>query len=172
MGIKKSEFTKYIKSLEAQELRTELTNLFEKLDQVKAYYVQELSPKEHRAQLLKGLKQEIYDEFWTKRGQPRLFSNAELKRILTDFEIISVFPHELIDLVLYRVEMLTRYANNYGGVPDSGYNTAITAFKKAVKLIRLHKLEEHFDARIRQLFLADNLDMWYIDFLEEIYSEK
>jgi hypothetical protein len=172
MKITPTAFKKLVGSLDENELRAELLKLFEKLDQVQAFYAQELTPKEDRAALLEKYKKQIHSQFWTKSGQPRVFSNAELKRILTDFEKVSVFPHELVDVILYRVEMLTKFASNYGGVMDSDYNPAITAFKKAVKLIKANKLEKHFQIRIQELFRADNLDMWYIDFLEQVYHEQ
>jgi hypothetical protein len=171
MPITTSTLKKYLNTLTEAELRAELIKLFGKLEQVKAYYGQELATKEERVSMLTAYKKELYGKFWTKGGSPKVFSNAEIKKVLTDFEKISLFPHELVDLILYRVELLTKYANAYGGVPDSEYNPAITAFGKAVKLMRMHKLDAYFKERIEVMFKANNLDYWYIEQLEEIYED-
>jgi Family of unknown function (DUF6155) len=171
MPITTTTLKKYLTTLTEAELREELLKLFSKLDQVKSYYAQELATKEDRTNMLQAYKKRLYSQVYTPKGNPKNINNAAMKLIIAEFEKISVFPHELVDLILYRVELTTEYANAFGGALDSEYNAAVTAFKKAVKLIRVHKLKSTFDARIQKIFEADNLDFWYIDFLMEEYEE-
>ena len=154
------------------ELREEVFKLFGKLNQVQEYYLPELASENDRKAVLEGYKAKIYNEFWTRGGNPRpIVSNSKVKQIIADFEKISAFPHELIDLILYRVRVATEYANTFGGMSDTDYNTSFTAFAKAMKLVREQKLEDMFREQCFELLKYDNVDGWYIEWLDEEIAE-
>ena len=170
---KLNDFKKYLADLDEAALRGELLKLFGKLAQVQEFYAQELMSGEDRKEILEGYKKKVHGHFYTRGGNPRnSVSNADLRKLMTEFEKISVFPHELVDLLLYRVEVATGFANEFYGMPDANYKAATTAFEKAVKLMAEHKLEAHFEARCAELFRADNVDYWYIEGLEYTYDEQ
>ncbi len=168
---KLSDFKKFVASLDETELRAEMHKLFQKLPQVQEFYAQELLSEADRKAMLADYKKKIDKQFWTRGGNPRIASNAELRKIISDFEKISIFPNELVDLLIYRVETMTDFASQFGGAPDAEYNAALTAFQKAMKLIAEHKLHSYFKERCLQLFKTDNIDGWYIDELEQLYEE-
>jgi Family of unknown function (DUF6155) len=168
---KLSDFKKLLAEMTEAELRDELLKLFNKLEQVQMFYAQDLLSKDDRQKILKEAKDKIYKKFWTPSGSPRNnVSNADIRKIISDFEKISAFPHEVIDLILYRVETATEFANNFGGMPDADYNASSTAFEKAMKLIKSHKLESYFIDRCKILFDYQNLDYWYIEDLESLFE--
>ncbi|MEM8523109.1 MAG: hypothetical protein AAGG68_00635 [Bacteroidota bacterium] len=80
-------------------------------------------------------------------------------------------PEDVIDLLMYRVETATDFASQFGGMPDKDYDASYNAFHKAVKLMAKHNLFERFRPRCEQLFLTDNIDYWYIEYLEEALKE-
>lgn len=166
---KRNDFNKYLAELDEAALRAELSKLFDKLPQVQEFYAQELMSESERKAMLEAYKKKVYSQFWTRGENPRNASNAELKRLLTDFEQVSVFPHELIDLLLYRVEVATDVAQQFGGLSEGDYNAAHTAFVKAVKLMHAHQLMEHFQERCEALFQQDSVGHGYIESLEEAY---
>ncbi|MEZ4959887.1 MAG: DUF6155 family protein [Saprospiraceae bacterium] len=168
---KLTDFKKYLDSLDEAGLREELLKLFTKLPQVQEFYAQELMSDAERKAMLEDYKKKVYNQFWTRTGNPRKSSNAGLRTLLANFEKISVFPSEVIDLFLYRVEMATEFANEFGGMPDADYNASISAFKKAVEMMVEHKLGEQFRERCEALFRPDNLDYWYTESLEDLYNE-
>jgi Family of unknown function (DUF6155) len=145
---KLSDFKKLLAEMTEAELRDELLKLFNKLEQVQMFYAQDLLSKDDRQKILKEAKDKIYKKFWTPSGSPRNnISNVDLRKIIADFEKISAFPHEVIDLILHRVEMANDFVNQFGGMPDADLNAASTAFDKALKLIKTHKLEDYFKKR-------------------------
>ncbi len=168
---KLTEFKKFVTSLNEEELRAELHKLFQKLSQVQEFYAQELMSETERKGMLQEYKTKIYNHYWTRTGNPKNAKNMEIKRVLSDFEKISVSPYDLVDLLLYRVEIMTDYANQFGGAPEAAYNSSCTSFQKAVKLMAEHKLHAHFRDRCEKVFKANNLDWWYIDNLQETYRE-
>ena len=169
---KLSDFKKLLAEMTEEELRTELLKLFNKLEQVQMFYAQDLMSKDDRQKILEECKTKIYKKFWTTSGNPRNnISNADIRKIITDFEKISAFPHEVVDLILYRVETATDFASQFGGMPDADYNASTTAFEKAIKLIVKHKLIDYFNDRCKALFRYRNLDYWYIEELETLFED-
>jgi Family of unknown function (DUF6155) len=169
---KLSDFKKLLAEMTEEEVRAELLKLFNKLEQVQMFYAQDLMSKEDRQKILEDCKSKIYKKFWTSQGNPRNnISNADIRKIISDFEKISAFPYEVVDLLLYRVELATDYANQCGGMPDADYNASITAFEKALKLIVKHKLLDYFNDRCKALFRYSNLDYWYIEQLESLLED-
>jgi hypothetical protein len=55
---------------------------------------------------------------------------------------------------------------------EANYDAAINAFDKAVKLVKLHKLEAYFKIRCTELFRFHNADGWYIDNLRMLLEEQ
>ena len=168
---KLSDFKKYIGEMNQTDLQKELIKLFSKLNQVQEFYAQELLSEDERQEILAEYKDKIYKEFWTRTGNPRSPSNARIRELISHYENVSVFPFDVIDLILYRVETATQFADEFGGMTDGSYNASSNAFEKALKLMQKHQLFEEFKLRCEDLFSYDNLDHWYIDDLENLYEE-
>jgi Family of unknown function (DUF6155) len=169
---KLSDFKKLLAEMTEEELRTELLKLFNKLEQVQMFYAQDLLSKEDRLKFLEEAKRKIYAEYWTRTGNPRIVNNAKVKSIQSDFEKTSAFPNEVIELLLYRVEVVTKMADEFGGASDADYNASSTAFKKAVQLMQKHKLEDYFKEWCIEIIRGyDNLDHWYLQDLKDLYEE-
>jgi hypothetical protein len=83
-----------------------------------------------------------------------------------------LFTFDLVDLLIYRVEITTEYAEQFGGMSDSNYNTSITSFKKAMKLMQENNYKNYFEDRIKKILRAGNLDYWYIEQLEHLFYEN
>ena len=172
MKPKLSDFKKLLAEMTVEELRAELLKLFQKLEQVQMFYAQDLLSKEDRQKLLDEAKKKIYSQYWTRTGNPRDVSNAHVKTIISDFEKVSAFPNEVVDLLLYRVKVMTEWADTFGGAPDADYNASSTSFKKALGLIQKNKLEEYFTDQCLEIIHGyDNLDHWYLEDLQSLYEE-
>ena len=169
---KLTDFRKYLSSLDEAGVRAELEKLFKKLPQVKEFYAQELMSEKDRLAMLEDYKKKIKNQYWTRSGNPRMPDNRKINQILSGFEKVSVFPHELIDLLLFRVETASDFANNFGGMPDAAYNSASRTFEKAVKLMAKHQLVEMFKPRCSALFEYDNLDYWYLEEMQEFFEDE
>ncbi len=168
---KLSDFKNYLREMTEVELREELLKLFGKLTQVQEFYAQELLSGDDRKAMLDDHKKKIYNHFYTRTGNPRSPNNAEIRKRITAFEKASVFPIEVIDLLLYRVEVATAFASEFGGMPDADYNAAYNAFEKAMKLTKAQKLEDYVRVRCQELFKAADIDYWFIEWLEGSFEE-
>lgn len=168
---KTTELKKYLAEMNEEALRAEILKLYQKLPQVKDYYNQDLMSESERQAMLDTYKKKVYRQFWTPSGNPKDPSNAEIKTLVSEFEKVAAFPYDIIDLLLYRVELTTEHANEFGGAADANYNASTTMFKKAMKLIQANGYLSYFQQRIEALFQFDNLDYWYIMDLESVYEE-
>jgi hypothetical protein len=170
--LKQTDFKKFIAQMSEEEMRNELLTLFGKLPQVHDYYAQELMKPEDRKSVLADYKKKVYNQFWTRGGNPRNTSNAEVRKIITEFEKVSVIPKEVVELLLYRVDTALDQANQFGGLPDGDYNAAINAYEKALKIIVKEKLEPYFKAECQGLILdKGNMDYWIIEQIHELNTE-
>ncbi len=167
---KLTDFKRFLAEMTQEELRAEMLKLFSKLDQVQAFYAQELMSDKDRKSMLEEYKKKVENQYWTRGGNPRIPSNAEIRKIIGDFEKISVFPTELIDLLLYRVELVTRSASQFGGAPEADYKSSLSTFDKALKLMEKHTLESYFKDRCKALCKEGNLDYWYVEELDSLYA--
>ena len=168
---KLSEFKHLIAEMSAEELREELMKLYHKIPTVKEYYNQDLMTEEERQELLKTYKASIYKEYWTPAGNPKSPNNTNIKNILSEYEKTAVFPYDIIDLLLYRVETTTNFADEFGGASEGTYNGSVTSFKKAMKLMNENNLKSHFAIQCKNIVKADNVDYWYIQQLKELFEE-
>ena len=168
---KLSEFKQLIAEMNESELREELMKLYNKIPTVKELYNQDLMTEEERQEVLQTYKDRIYKEYWTPKGNPKSPNNSKIKTIVGEYEKTAVFPYDIIDLLLFRVETTTDFANQFGGASDGTYNGAITSFKKAMKLMNDNNLRAHFEIQCKEIFKAGNLDYWYIMELEELFEE-
>lgn len=169
---KLSDFKKLLAEMTPEEMQAELLKLFNKLDQVQMFYAQDLLSKEDRQKILANTKAKIYGKYWNKTGSPRRVKNAQVREIINDFEKVWAFPNEVTDLLLYRVLVMTQWANYLGGASDTNYKAAITSFKKAMELIQKNRLEAYFkDSCMEIMYHYQNLDYWFIGELRRLYEE-
>lgn len=151
----KREFSRYIKSLEKPELEKELKKLFDKIPAVSQYYELELS--EDTTAVLEDYKAKIRKEYFPNRGYGNARSSVS-KKYISDFKRISVFPKDVIELLLYRTEMMIDFTNLYGDMEEPFYTSLVNSFGEACKMIRKENLEEEFkDHCIRLIDKTEDL---------------
>lgn len=168
--LKVTDLKKYLNTLDEPQLRDEILRLYSQLPQVQEFYAQAFMSENDRKAMLERYKNKIYAEFWTRGGQPRNPSNAQVKKLISDFENVAATPYDVVELLLHHVEVATDYAASVGGMSDSEYNASSNAFSKALGLIVKNQYQEYFGERCKSLVRTDNLDYWYIDELQEIMT--
>lgn len=167
----------YLNTLNEEQAKSELQMLFSKVSQVREFYANQhgletSSKKAPNPKLIEEYKSKIYRQFWTPKGNPRPnTSNADIRKYITEFEKMGFSAQEVIELILYRVEAATKFADAFGGMSDSCYNASVNAFEKAVKLISNHGLRQEYKAKCEEIFRYDNLDYWYIEQMKELWDE-
>ena len=147
----RKELTKYLNQLSKEELIKEVEKLNSKFANVKEYYESELS--EDNSALIAKYKKAIKKEFFPsdKSGVSCEARSSVLRKIISDFSKISVFEVDLIELILYRVEMAIEYTAEYGDVDEQFYTSAENYFAKACVLIAKNKMENTYEERCMKM---------------------
>ncbi len=168
-----AQYKKNIALLGENELRAELIRIFLSVKEVPEFYSIGMQTPEEAAKVVKGLKDKLYRQFWTPSGNPRnTINNALIRKDILAFEKSGASPSDLLDVILYRVELTTKYASDYGGTTDSNYTAALNAFDKALQLAHEHHLMTgDTKDRCMTILETNNSDYWYVQWLKDAYDK-
>lgn len=124
---------------------TEVLTLAKRFKDVKMYFEMELGDVKQQTAVVDAVKQKIKKQYFPSRGygNPKA---AEIRKVISDFRKISVFPYDVIDVLLYRVEQAVDFTNAYGDISETFYTSTESAYEDALKLMQEHALD-NFVAR-------------------------
>ncbi len=165
------ELKQYLKQRSHDDLVSDITELFSKLDAVKDFYQVRLVGG-YDQQLFETYKARIKNEFFPARG----YGTAKLsvaRKAIADYKKMSSSPEALVDLMVFYVEMGVRFTNEYGDIDERFYLSMESMFEQVSKLIVKHGLQRQFEARCRAIVRNTSGIGWgFHDTLSEIYSES
>lgn len=165
----KREFNKFINSLSEKELIKELQQLYSKLEPVRQYYQMELG--EDAQAVISTFKQSIKKEYFPNRGYGAA-RNSVSRKVITEFKKIAVHSKYVVELLLYRAEMMIEFSDHYGDMEEAFYNSLGSSYKEACKLIKKEKLESLFKPLCRELIAKTYSFGYGVTFeLEDYYRE-
>lgn len=144
----KTQLSKYLKEMTKQDLEKEVKKLYTKFKPVKDFYEMELSGD--TTQLVKTAKDQIRKEYFPTRGYGKARSSVS-RKVISDFKKIAIFQRDVIDLLLYRVEMMLDFTNEYGEITDAFYVSLESSFEEACKLIEKEKLQAEYKNACKML---------------------
>lgn len=147
----KKELTKYLKQATKTELEKEVKKLYDKFKEVKKYYKIEFT--NDTTEIVNEYKAAIRKEYFPNRGFGKARSNVS-RKVVTDFKKISIFQKDVIELLLYRTEVMLEFTNTYGDIDEAFYNSLTRSFDEACKLIRQEQLEGDFRIYCKELMRA------------------
>ena len=165
----KRDLPKFLNDLTKEELIKEVEKLYQKFDTVKTFYDIEISGD--TSEIVKKVKDKIKKEYMPDRGFGKARS-SEVKKIISEFTKVSIYPRDLIDVILYRVEMAVEFTKEYGDIDIPFYDSAVNAFHKAVELIQKEMLEDEFKLRCNEVvYSTRNFGWGFHDALKYAYDE-
>ena len=170
--MRKSQFLRHLKHLNEEELRNELTQLYDKLAEVKQYYSMELGSADERKKIYDRAKKEISSKYATKSyRKPRRPRIQKINKILSDMAKKSVFTHELIDLYLYDVETALVFMRTYGFFSEVLANHIIGVYQKALLLAEGLRLQEELKTRCEEILRSSRYSLGINMDLEELTNQ-
>lgn len=114
----------------------------------------------------------IEEQFSPRRGYPELELRVARKAV-TDFKKAAKNPIAVIDLMLYYVEQGVKCTKTYGDIDEPFYNSHISMFLSAVKLINEVSdpaVTERFRPRAQKIVHdTDGMGWGFHDDLRDIY---
>lgn len=164
----KTELDRYLKALDRKELEAEVKKLYTKFSDVKKYY--ELEFSQDTTAVLNEFKAKLRKEYFPSRGFGKA-RNRESRKVITDFKKISIFTKDVIELLLYRVEMMIEFTKAYGDIDEPFYNSLDSSFDEACKLMAKEKLEPYFKSDcLRLIKESDDFGWGLYETLSDSYN--
>ena len=159
----------YLKQRSKEELIGEISDLFTKYEYVKDYYQVKLGQSD--GQVLQKYKDIIEDEFFPTRG----FGKARLsvaRKAISDYQKMSPTSEGLADIMIFFVEMGVKFTNAYGDINEPFYNSMESMYKRAIKFITDHGIQDMFKTRcIKIVEDTVNIGWGFHDGLSNLYYE-
>lgn len=126
-------------------------------------------------ELLSSCKEKIKNEYLSKKGFGKLQVSI-VKKLNADFNSISKNDKQIIDLMLFSVEMGVDFINEYGDISENTVDYLFEAYDKVVNIINKKNrvdLFEHFKNRLEAAIAnTKGVGCWGIeDSFEGSYSE-
>lgn len=165
--MRKTNFTKFLESLNEEELREELDKLYTKYKPIKEFYSMELGSDDDRKKLLDRTKKSIGKLYEKFRTRSRL---SKVNNLLKEMASISIFDHELADVYIHHVETAVNHLNYYDWTKDADFNHLSNSFKKAVDLVTSSQSKDQFKPRFDDVIGQLHRFSWFVDDLE-IYMD-
>ncbi len=144
----KSELNKYLKTLSKEELIKEVKKLYDKISGVKEFYKIDLSSD--TSKIVQEYKEKIKKEYFPKRGYGKARSGVS-RKVISDFKKISIHKKDVVELLLYRTEMMLEFTSEYGDIDEPFYNSLESSFAEACKLIHKEQLQKYYRKYCQEL---------------------
>jgi HEPN domain-containing protein len=142
--------------------------LFSKFDQVKEYYESTLTDS---SEILAEYKAKLEKEYMPKRGYGKARS-SEARKIVSEFKKVAKNVEDVIELILYRAEIMLAFTNAYGDIDMPFYDTLCRAYEEACKLIVKYNLQEKYKAQCEGMIDKTRNFGWGVtDDMEQVFEE-
>lgn len=144
----RSTFLKHIKNLEEDDLRSELKLLYDKVKEVKQFYMMEIGSEEDRNKRYQKGKDEITAKFRTKSyRKPRRPRIQKINKIISELKKISIFNYEMIDVYLFCTETGLNFMREYRFDSIPLNNLITKSFDQAIQIIDENKMQDTYAER-------------------------
>lgn len=157
--MRKSVFLKHIEQLTEEDLRDELTVLYDKVPEVKAFYALELGSEKERQKFYAKAKETIKAKYKTKSfRKPRRPRIQKINRLLSELEKNATFNWDMIDVHLFNVEEGLNFMKTYSFYSDPLKNTILKSLDKALILIEDALFQQTYKDRVEALIATKIFD--------------
>lgn len=144
---KKTTLLKYLNQLEKEDLIAEIEKLCQKFEVVKKYFDIEVNGDTSR--YVNAAKREIERQFVTATGSLRRNPKASnLNAIIKDFERLSIYKEDVIELMIFRVEQTMDYAKSARNISEALFSSTTTVIGRVKQQIADEQLGDRFAIRI------------------------
>ena len=151
---RKNNLSRVLQELDKEQLIEEIEKLCNKFDIVKTYFDIEFSGDASR--YLQSAQKEIERQFRTAKGELRNNPKAsKLNKIVREFERISIYKDDVIDLMLYRIEQTYAYARAKGDVYEALFQSTERVRVAVMALIDKEDAAGKYGDRLKRLDVAN-----------------
>jgi len=151
--MREAKLREYLNSLETNQLKEEIVEVFKVFDDVKNYYNLKISGKLEES-LLKASKEKLLEEF-SKCPDNRI-RYYKISEILMEFQNLSTRAYDKVDLMLYYMNLAMEYIQLNKVIDEKLSISLEGVFEKALNIIFKNNLQEQFNDAI-ELIINNNV---------------
>ncbi len=166
----KRALKKYLSDLSKEELEEQITELYDRLKEVKEFYNFVFNPKEDK--LLDEAKFKVSKEYFPPGKRRAKKRRSVAQNFIKNFVKLGVEPMKIADLMLYNVEIAQTYNASYPIKVEAFYKSMLKSFSEAVTFIDQNGLESQMNARIDRVVEEAVLQNWINKYAFEMVLDK
>ena len=145
----KRELSKYLTSLSKKELEAQVSELYDRLKEVRQFYNFVFNPKEDK--MVEEAKFKISKEYFPPSGRKPKRRRSVAQKHLRDFIKLGVEPGLIADVMLYNIE-IAQAANAEKTInQDSFYKSILNSFEEALQFLNQHNQQAKFKMRVEKI---------------------
>lgn len=140
----KRALTKYLQSLDKEELENQVLELYDKFKSVRDYYGFVFNPKEDK--LIEGAKFKVHKEYFPNTKRRAKARRSVAQKAIKHFLTLEMDPSLVSDFMLYNIETAMRFNARRTVSGEAFYKSIYSSFNEAVKYIEANGLKTiHWD---------------------------
>ena len=128
------ELKKHLAELTKKELINEISFIF-KMDSFSNDYLSSKFSQGSEHSLLEKYKQQVKNEFYPERGEPKLRLSIA-KKAVSEFKKLSKSQSDISDIMVFYVENGVEFTCDYGDIDEKFYSSMESMFENALKFIQ------------------------------------
>ncbi|MBK9191940.1 MAG: hypothetical protein IPM77_10730 [Crocinitomicaceae bacterium] len=166
----KRELSRYLSSLSKKELESQVTELYQRLKEVREFYNFVFNPKEDK--MVEEAKFKIAKEYFPPAGRKPKKRRSVAQKHIRNFIKLGVDPVLIADVMLYNIEIAQAGNAEKISNQDSFYKSILNSFDEALDFLNEHQLITKFETRIKKI-ITETIDQnWINSSAFEMKSEK
>lgn len=140
----KRALTKYLQSLDKEELENQVLELYAKFKPVRDYYGFVFNPKEDK--LMEQARFKIYKEYFPVNGRKPKARRSVAQKLIKQYLTLELDPSLLSELMLFNIETAVRFNDRKPSRQEAFYKSILNSFEQAVEYISANGLKAiHLD---------------------------
>ncbi|MFT5823859.1 MAG: curved DNA-binding protein CbpA [Crocinitomix sp.] len=166
----KRALKKYLTDLSKADLEEQITELYNRLKEVKEFYNFVFNPKEDK--LLDEAKFKVSKEYFPPGKRRAKKRRSVAQNFIKNFIKLGVEPMKIGDLMLYNIEIAQTYNASYPIKAEAFYKSILKSFNDAITYIDQNGLESHMKDRINRVVDEAILQNWINKYAFEMVLDK
>lgn len=160
---------KNLNQLRKEDLIKHIIELDKKYKSVQEYH--SIFFNNNIAEVLVKFKNQIEDEFYPLRGNPKMRLSIARKAI-TEAKKLGLPAENMADLMLFYVETGVSFTNDYGDINESFYNSMESMFEKVLIFIQKESVLDVFKQRVKKIAQnSEDIGWGFSDCINSLYYD-
>jgi len=166
----KRALKKYLSELSKEELEDQITELYDRLKEVKEFYTFVFNPNEEK--MLDEAKFKISKEYFPQGRRRPKKRRSVAQNFIKNFIKLGVDPMVVADLMLYNIEIAQTFTADVEIKQEAFYKSMLKSFKEAVVFIDEQGLESKMAPRLERVVEEAVQQNWFNKYAFEQVMDK